>query len=67
MMAFRPTLLERAYALADGGTCATPKQIKEALFKERFSQLEIQTQLHGQTLTSALSKRCRENYRNPGV
>jgi hypothetical protein len=64
-MTFRPTLLERAYALADSGACATPKQVKEALFRERFSQMEIQTQLHGQTITAALAKRCREAYRDP--
>jgi hypothetical protein len=62
-MTFRPTLLERAYALADSGTCATLKEIKAALFEEQFSQMEIQTRLHGPTLANALAKRCRDNYR----
>lgn len=62
-MTFRPPLLERAFALADSGTCATLKEINAALFEERFSQMDIQTQLHGQTLANALAKRCRDNYR----
>ncbi len=62
-MTFRPTTLERAYQLAEGGTCRTPSDVKASLKTEGFSS--IQDQLHGNTITKALRQRCDANYVAP--
>lgn len=59
-MTFRPTTLERAYQLAEGGTCRTPGEVKLMLKEEGFSS--IQDQLHGNTITKALRQRCDASY-----
>jgi hypothetical protein len=59
-MAFRPTTIERAYQLAEGGTCRTPGEVKTALKQEGFCS--IQDQLHGGTVTRALKQRCDASY-----
>lgn len=56
----RPTTLERAYELAQGGSCRTVGEIKQALQAEGFER--IQDSLYGPTLTSALRKLCQEHY-----
>ena len=66
-MPFRPTLIERAYSLAVTGIYANPSEVKKALALEGYTGLEIQTQLHGSTITTALMKRCKDSYRAPPV
>lgn len=56
----RPTTLERAYELAQGGGCRTVGEIKQALQSEGFER--IQDSLYGPTLTSALRKLCQAHY-----
>jgi hypothetical protein len=58
-MTFRPTLLERAYQLADGGLCFTLSDIKSALHAEGFTAMEINTNLQGTSIAGSLSKRCK--------
>jgi hypothetical protein len=56
----RPTTLERAYELAQGGGCRTVGEIKQALQSEGFER--IQDSLYGPSLTSALRKLCQAHY-----
>jgi hypothetical protein len=60
MSSHRPTTLERAYELAQGGGCRTVGEIKQALQSEGFER--IQDSLYGPSLTSALRKLCQANY-----
>lgn len=60
MSTHRLTTLERAYELAQGGSCRTVGEIKQALQSEGFER--IQDSLYGPTLTSALRKLCQANY-----
>lgn len=62
-MTFRPTTLERAYQLAEGGTCRTVGDIKQALQSEGYDR--IQDSLYGSTLSAALRKLCQANYVAP--
>ena len=64
---FRPTLIERAYELAATGLYANPSHVKKALSAEGYGNLDIQTHLHGPTITAALMKRCKDNYRGEPV
>jgi len=66
-MTFRPTLIERAYELAATGLYANPSHVKKALSAEGYTGLEIQTQLHGSSITTALMQRCRHSYRAPPI
>lgn len=59
-MTFRPTTLERAYQLAESGSCRTVSDVKQALQGEGYDR--IQDSLYGGTITSALRKRCQEHY-----
>ena len=59
-MTFRPTTLERAYQLAQNGSCRTVSDIKQALQSEGYER--IQDSLYGSTITSALRKLCQEHY-----
>lgn len=61
-MTFRPTLIERAYQLAESGTCASLKEVEQQLASEGFATLAIQTQLHGGTIGADLLKRCKASY-----
>jgi hypothetical protein len=56
-MTFRPTTLERAYQLAEGGDCATISEIKLRLQSEGFTN--IQDQLFGLSTARALRERCK--------
>jgi hypothetical protein len=60
MTTHRPTTLERAYELAQSGTCRTVGEIKLALSNEGYDR--IQDSLYGPTLTSALRKLCQEHF-----
>jgi len=62
-MTFRPTTIERAYQLAESGTCRTPGDVKVKLKAEGFSS--IQDQLHGATVTRALKQRCDASWSPP--
>lgn len=62
-MSFRPTTLERAYQLAEGGACRTVSDIKQALQAEGYDR--IQDSLYGATLSAALRKLCQDNYVPP--
>ena len=64
-MTFRPTTLERAYQLAESGTCRTVSDVKQALQGEGYDR--IQDSLYGGTITAALRKRCQENYKGGGA
>jgi len=66
-MPFRPTLIERAYDLAASGTYANLADVKRALYLEGYSNIDIQTHLHGSTISAALMKRCKDNYRGEPV
>jgi len=66
-MPFRPTLIERAYDLAASGTYATPADVKRALSLEGYSNIDIQTHLHGSTISAALMKRCKDNYKGASL
>jgi virulence-associated protein VapD len=59
-MTFRPTTIERAYQLAQGGTCRTVGDIKQQLQSEGFER--IQESLYGLSLTTALRKLCQDNF-----
>lgn len=62
-MTFRPTTIERAYQLAESGACRTVGDVKLALKNEGYDR--IQDSLYGGAITSALRKRCQENYVEP--
>ena len=55
-MSNRLTTLERAYQLAESGECASVSEIKQRLTAEHYT--DVQGQLYGQTITSALRKLC---------
>lgn len=59
-MSFRPTTIERAYQLAESGTCESLGQIKLQLQAEGFSN--IQDQLFGLSTTRALRARCKSSF-----
>jgi hypothetical protein len=59
-MTFRPTTLERAYQLAEGGSCRTVSDVKQALQIEGYDR--IQDSLYGGTITAALRKLCQKHY-----
>ena len=59
-MTFRPTTIERAYQLAESGTCRTISEVKAALADEGYSS--IQDQLYGLSVSKALRDRCNANY-----
>jgi hypothetical protein len=59
-MTFRPTTIERAYQLAEGGTCQTISQIKAQLQAEGFTN--IQDQLFGLSTAKALRDRCKASF-----
>lgn len=63
MNSYRPTTLERAYALAREGRCRTVGDIKQALSSEGYDR--IQDSLYGPSLTAALRKLCQEHYVPP--
>lgn len=58
-MSFRPTLLERAYQLAESGKCSTLKEIKAALHAEGFTAMQVNTNIQGLSVTGSLLKRCK--------
>lgn len=60
-MTFRATTIERAYQLAESGTCRTIGDVKRQLQIEGFSN--IQDQLFGQSTNKALRDRCKASYR----
>lgn len=62
-MTFRATTLERAYQLAESGSCRTVGDVKQALKAEGYDR--IQDSLYGSTITSALRKRCQEAWVEP--
>ncbi len=62
-MTFRPTTIERAYQLAEGGTCRTVGDIKTQLQAEGHER--VQDRLYGGSLTSALRKLCTAHYVAP--
>jgi hypothetical protein len=62
-MTFRATTLERAYQLAESGSCRTVGDVKQALKNEGYDR--IQDSLYGSTITSALRKRCQEAWVEP--
>lgn len=55
-MTYRLTTVERAYQLAESGECANVGDIKRRLSSEGYS--DVQGQLYGATITSALRKLC---------
>lgn len=55
-MTYRLTTIERAYQLAESGECANVGEIKRRLNAEGYS--DVQGQLYGSTITTALRKRC---------
>ena len=59
-MSFRPTTIERAYQLAEGGDCRTVGDIKQKLQAEGHER--IQENLYGASLTGALRKLCQQHY-----
>jgi len=62
-MTFRPTTIERAYQLAESGTCRTVGDIKSRLQAEGHER--VQDRLYGGSITSALRKLCTEHYVAP--
>lgn len=62
-MSFRPTTLERAYQLAEGGDCRTVGEIKQRLSQEGYDR--IADQLYGRTVTNSLRDLCNRFYRPP--
>jgi hypothetical protein len=52
----RYTTVERAYQLAGSGECAGVGEVKDRLRAEGFT--DVQGQLYGPTITSALRKLC---------
>jgi hypothetical protein len=63
-MTFRATTIERAYQLAESGTCRTIADVKRQLQVEGFSN--IQDQLFGLSTTKALRDRCKASYAEAG-
>ncbi|RZJ29170.1 MAG: hypothetical protein EON85_07500 [Brevundimonas sp.] len=63
MTSYRPTTLERAYALAREGRCRTVSDIKQALSSEGYDR--IQDSLYGPTLSADLRKLCQAHYVPP--
>lgn len=59
-MTFRPTTIERAYQLAESGTCRTVGDVKQQLNAEGFER--VQESLYGASVTAALRKRCQDSY-----
>jgi hypothetical protein len=59
-MSFRPTTIERAYQLAEGGDCRTVGDIKQKLQAEGHER--VQENLYGASLTGALRKLCQKHY-----
>lgn len=59
-MTFRPTTIERAYQLAEGGTCESIGQIKLQLQAEGYAN--IQNHLFGLSITRALRDRCKASF-----
>tara|TARA_R110002167_G_scaffold128715_5_gene311263 strand:+ start:1220 stop:1462 length:243 start_codon:yes stop_codon:yes gene_type:complete len=59
-MSFRPTTIERAYQLAEGGDCRTVGDIKQKLQTEGYER--VQENLYGASLTGALRKLCQAHY-----
>lgn len=59
-MSFRPTTIERAYQLAEGGDCRTVGEIKQKLQAEGHER--VQENLYGASLTGALRKLCQKHY-----
>ena len=57
-MTFRPTTLERAFALARSGTCAGVQEIRLTLKRERFDQVEAH--LAGASINKQLRALCDE-------
>lgn len=55
-MNYRLTTVERAYQLAETGEFANVGEIKRRLNAEGYS--DVQGQLYGSTITSALKKLC---------
>lgn len=55
-MNYRLTTVERAYQLAESGEFANVGEIKRRLSTEGYS--DVQGQLYGSTITSALKKLC---------
>ena len=55
-MNYRLTTVERAYQLAESGEFANVGEIKRRLTTEGYS--DVQGQLYGSTITSALKKLC---------
>lgn len=62
-MTFRPTTIERAYQLAESGTCRTVGDVKQKLNAEGFER--VQESLYGSSVTSALRKLCQASYTGP--
>ncbi|MBB5773232.1 MAG: hypothetical protein ACK4MI_00010 [Brevundimonas sp.] len=60
-MSSRPTCLERAYQLAESGSCRDLREIAAALKREGFTG--IRAQLEGRSLTNALRALYRSNFR----
>ncbi|MEA3004621.1 MAG: hypothetical protein QOH81_3409 [Sphingomonadales bacterium] len=56
-----PTTLERAFALARSGTCAGVSDVRLALKRERFDQVEAH--LAGASITRQLRALCEEAQR----
>lgn len=59
-MSFRPTTIERAYQLAEGGDCRTVGDIKQRLQAEGHER--VQENLYGASLTGALRKLCQQHF-----
>jgi hypothetical protein len=55
-MSNRLTTLERAYELAASGECGSVSEIKQRLTAEHYT--DVQGQLYGASVTSALRKLC---------
>ena len=51
-----PTTLERAFALARSGTCATVNEIRQQLRAERFDQVDAH--LSGSSIARQLRELC---------
>jgi hypothetical protein len=58
-----PTTLERAFALARSGRCASVQEIRAALKRERFDNVEAH--LSGPSLARQLRALCDEARRQP--
>jgi len=62
-MTFRPTTIERAYQLAESGSCRTVGDVKQQLNAEGFER--VQESLYGSSVTAALRKLCQASYTGP--